>query len=39
MSSGFKRAVNVNAVAVDPKNPQYLYAATGGAGVFTAFCF
>lgn len=34
MSSGFKRAINVNAIVIDPKNPQYLYAATGGAGVY-----
>ena len=34
MSSGFRRAVNVNAIAIDPKSPQFLFAATGGAGVY-----
>lgn len=34
LTSGFKRAVNVNAIAIDPLNPQYLFAATGGAGVY-----
>lgn len=34
MSSGFRRAVNINAIVIDPKNPQYLFAATGGAGIY-----
>ena len=34
MSSGFRRMLNVNNIAVDPKNPEFLFAGTGGAGVF-----
>jgi photosystem II stability/assembly factor-like uncharacterized protein len=34
MSSGFRRGVNVNALVLDPQNPRYLYAGTGGAGVY-----
>ncbi|SDD56967.1 WD40/YVTN/BNR-like repeat-containing protein [Sporomusa acidovorans] len=34
MSSGFRRATNVNTIVIDPKNPQYLFAGTGGSGVF-----
>jgi len=34
MSSGFRRMFNVNNIAIDPKNPEFLFAGTGGFGVF-----